>query len=80
MMEDYKDSIEYLQHIEQMKSISNSIKALHSTILSLHFGLQSENVQKQALDAMKCISICVKEISNQLESELERCSLEPLGE
>lgn len=69
-MEYYKESAEYLQHIESMKRILNHVKALESTISSLHFALESENVQQQALDAIQCIGICVNEIGNQLESQL----------
>lgn len=70
MVENYKESNEYLQHMEHLQNISESIKALHSTILSLYLGLRSENVQEQALDAIKCIGVCVKEISNELEQEI----------
>uniref|UniRef100_UPI0040566DD2 hypothetical protein n=1 Tax=Agathobacter sp. TaxID=2021311 RepID=UPI0040566DD2 len=73
-MEKYEESTGYLQHIEHMKSISDSINALHSTILSLYVGLQSENVQQQALHGIRCIGVCVKEIGNQLDNELSHYS------
>ena len=66
-----KESLEYIKYIDYIKDISNRMNALHSTILSLHFGLEMENVQQQALDAIQTIGFCIHDISNHLNHELE---------
>ena len=74
-MEHSRETVEYLQHMEGIKRILNYVKALESTISSLYFALESENVQQQALDALQCIGICVNEIGNQLEVEVNSLNL-----
>lgn len=57
--------------IEYMKDISNRMNALHSTILSLYFALEMENVQKQSLDVIQTIGFCVHDISMNLNNQLK---------
>lgn len=60
-----------MKYIEYIKDISNRIEALHSTILSLHFGLEMEHVQQHALDAVQTIGFCVHDISVNLNNQLK---------
>ena len=71
-MDNYKESPEYIKYMEFIKDISYRVKALHSTILSLHFGLETEHVQQQALDAIQCIGFCVNDISQKLDTQLKQ--------
>lgn len=49
---------------------SLQLKALHTTILSLHVALEQEHIEQQALDAMECIGFCVNDIKNSIDSVL----------
>ena len=52
---------------EEKKEITSKLKSLHNTILSLYVALESERVEQQALDAMKCIGMCVNDIINSID-------------
>ena len=52
---------------EEKKEIASKLKSLHNTILSLYVALESERVEQQALDAMKCIGMCVNDIINSID-------------
>lgn len=52
---------------EEKKEITSKLKSLHNTILSLYAALESERVEQQALDAMKCIGMCVNDIINSID-------------
>ena len=54
---------------EEKKEITSKLKSLHNTILSLYAALESERVEQQALDAMKCIGMCVNDIINSIDKE-----------
>ena len=52
---------------EEKKEITSKLKSLHNTILSLYAALESERIEQQALDAMKCIGMCVNDIINSID-------------
>lgn len=52
---------------EEKNEIALKLKSLHNTILSLYVALESERVEQQALDAMKCIGMCVNDIINSID-------------
>ena len=52
---------------EEKNEIALKLKSLHNTILSLYAALESERVEQQALDAMKCIGMCVNDIINSID-------------
>ena len=52
---------------EEKNEIASKLKSLHNTILSLYAELESERVEQQALDAMKCIGMCVNDIINSID-------------
>ena len=52
---------------EEKNEIASKLKSLHNTILSLYAALESERVEQQALDAMKCIGMCVNDIINSID-------------
>ena len=52
---------------EEKKEITSKLKSLHNTILSLYATLESERVEQQAVDAMKCIGMCVNDIINSID-------------
>ena len=52
---------------EEKKEITSKLKSLYNTILSLYVALESERVEQQALDAMKCIGMCVNDIINSID-------------
>ena len=58
-------------YTEEKKKIASKLRALHTTILSLYVELESEKVEQQALDAIRCIGFCVNDIRNSMEKELE---------
>ena len=61
-------------YMEEMKKISSKLGALHNTILSLYAELESENIERQALDVIECIGFCVNDIKNSIDKSLEENS------
>ena len=57
--------------MEEMKIISSKLGALHNTVLSLYAELESENMERQALDVIECIGFCVNDIKNYVDGNLK---------
>lgn len=42
--------------------VSVRLESLYSALEVVHFGLEKQGIQKQALDCMECITCCVHDI------------------
>ena len=47
---------------ESIEKISERLGVLHNMIMTLHLGMQAENMDKQTLDCVEGINFCVNDI------------------
>ena len=67
-MQDIHSKSKYLECIE---TVSKRLEILENTIVTMYAGLENENVQQQALDAIECIMFCVECIRTRLDEDLQ---------
>jgi hypothetical protein len=64
---------------EGMELVSLRLAELHNLIIAVYMGLQSEHVEKQALDSLDCISFCLNDIDNFVQTRLSEVQSDRTG-
>lgn len=59
------------KYMECLDKVALRLDALSNAILTMYVGLENENVQQQALDAIECIMFCVECIRTRLDEDLQ---------
>lgn len=56
------NSVRYMKLYDGVDKVVSSLEALHSTIATINLGMIMENVDKQTLDCLASINLCIDEI------------------
>ena len=61
------NSVRYMKLYDGVDKVTSSLEALHSTIATINVGMILENVDKQTLDCLASINLCIDEIKRTAE-------------
>lgn len=56
---------------DKVEKIALSLEALHSTIETINLGMLMENVEKQNVDCLVSINLCIDEITRTANESLK---------
>ena len=68
------NTVKYMKSYDLMQKVASSLNALHSTIATIKLGMLMENADKQTLDCLVSINLCIDEIKRTTEECLEQLS------
>lgn len=63
--------VKYMVLHDNVEKIALSLESLHSTIATINLGMIMEKVEKQTLDCLASINLCIDEIARTAHESLE---------
>ncbi len=70
------ESIHELRLKEGMGTVSAKLESLQSMICTACMGLKDDKIEKQAIDVIECIGLCIGDIKNFADNILEASTQE----
>lgn len=62
--------VKYMVLHDKVEKVALSLEALHSTIATINLGMIMENAEKQNLDCLASINLCIDEIKRTADESL----------